>query len=283
MEGEPVMQGDAGRGFVPQRMPAPVVNISDSRSGWLGVAVIGMLVLQAFMMMLVAWRVLLPPAQVAPSAAVAESEAVQELQQRLDALQLDRATEERLAGQRELLDRVLDEVEVTPGGLVTSLEEERLENERLQTRLGAVTAGYEAVEQKKAERDEQVAELNQTIGTLIAEKTEIETFNKEETKRLEAKIAALSVEVDDLKTLADAADTEDQAADTGGGLTWTSILVILVVSVLMLAGITGCVFAWRRGRHTEEAYEAAMPSKDDDENRDDEREKEREPSGNAEE
>jgi cbb3-type cytochrome oxidase subunit 3 len=260
-------------------MPAPVVNISDSRSGWLGVAVIGMLVLQAFMMMLVAWRVLLPPAPVAPSAAVAESAAVKELQQRLDALQLDRAAEERLAAQRELLDRVLDEVEVAPGGLVTSLEEQRVENERLQDRLRAATAGYKGVEREK---EELVAELNQKIGKLIAEKTENKLFNEEETKRLEAKIAALSREVDELKTLADAADTEDQAADGGGGLSGTSILVILVVSVLLLAGIAGVVFAWRRGRRTDEEKQAAMPSNDDDENRDDERDKEREPTRDAE-
>jgi proteasome lid subunit RPN8/RPN11 len=277
MEGEPVMQGDAGRGFAPQRMPAPVVNISDSRSGWLGVAVIGMLVLQAFMMMLVAWRVLLPPAPPAP--AVAESAAVEELQQRLDALGRERLAEERLTAQRELLDRVLDEVEVTPGGLATSLEEQREENERLQERLQAATAGYKGVEREK---EELAARLHQKIETLTSEKDELQRLTKAQTERLEAQIAKLSQEVDELKTRAEDAGTEGAIDGGGGGLTWTSILVIVIVSVLLLAGIAGVVFAWRRRRPDDAFDPAAMPSHEDDENGDSEGGKQREPSPDAE-
>jgi proteasome lid subunit RPN8/RPN11 len=283
LEGEPVMQADAGRGYLPQRMPAPVVNISDSRSGWLGVAVIGMLVLQACLMMLVAWRVLLPPIPAAPAAAVAESEAIEDLRQRLDAMQLERSAEERLAAQRKLLDRVLDEVEVAPGGLVTSLEEERAENEALQDDLQLVRAGYRAITQEKVELDAKVAKLEQDLGKLAAEKTELERLNEAQIDRLNAKIAALNKQVDELKPRPEDTDAEAESNGAAGGGTWSPILLIVIASVVLLAGIGGVGFFWWRGRPTGDDDPLATASTDDDRDQDGGHEVEDEPHRDAEE
>jgi proteasome lid subunit RPN8/RPN11 len=263
-QGEPVMHGDADRGLRPQRMPAPIVNISEGRPGWLGVAVVGVLVVQVFLTSLVAWRLLAPPGQLAQPAAAAGQTQLQAFEQRIDALLRQRSAEERLAAQRELLDRAIDEVEIAPGGLVTALEQQREESSRLR----AAVAGFEAVEAEKQRLESAVTRLEgdrdrltKEIDGLRQRVFDMESSQRDELGQRDEEIAMLSRELERLNNPpedADAADEDDQAGSERGMFTKPWVYLVIGTVVVLIVAVAGIFVTWRRGPRAE-GEDVAMP------------------------
>lgn len=108
LEGRTAMPNDPRYAGVPGAYPTPIVQIAEPRSTWLQVAVLGMLTAQFLVVGLLAWRLLEPLGTTAVSPPA------------------------DLAAQRDMLDRIIGDLEVAPDGVVRSMELQRKENEQLQ-------------------------------------------------------------------------------------------------------------------------------------------------------
>ena len=128
-----------------------------------GAAVVGTLIVQVLLIMLVAWRLAMPPGQ--PSEAGLAATQLAALEQRLDALQQGQV-EGRLAAERAVLDRVLGEIEVAPGGLVSSLTEEQAENSRLRTGFDALQATHQDLQTKLKQLGDERDSIQQAVTRL---------------------------------------------------------------------------------------------------------------------
>jgi hypothetical protein len=97
--------------------PAPVVNISENRNSWQGIAVLGMMTMQFLLLMVLAWR-LLPPGG---DDAITSSD-VAAVEKKVDKLLAEREATDRARVQNEVLESVVAAMSDSPPGLVGKLE-----------------------------------------------------------------------------------------------------------------------------------------------------------------
>jgi proteasome lid subunit RPN8/RPN11 len=246
--GESAMPRDVDRGFPPQRMPAPVVNISEGRPGWLGVAVVGMLVVQVFLTMLVAWRLMVPAGAAGGSAPSATQ--LEDLTGRVETLVKQQQAAGRLAAERAVLDRVLGEIEVAPGGLVTALDEQQQEN----TRLRAALTGYGALERDHEDLQESLKDLKadrdllkKDLKQLNDRFAELDRSRKQSIRERDAEIASLSRKVRRLESGGDS-DAEDGEEAGPWWLSLTGLTVIIGSVLLVVAGVGWSISVARKKR-----------------------------------
>ncbi len=251
LEEETAMRGDTDRGYPPQRMPMPVVNISEGRPGWVGVAVVGMLVIQVFFTMLVAWRLIAGPGG---DGAAAPNVQLAELEKRVEKLAEKQEEARRLSVKQEVLDDVLRQIGEPDGPerLVSELLDEKEKN----TRLRAASVGYETVEKQNRELAKSLAESQakaENQKKQVDELTEDKRTIEEEVHEKERKIAKLEETIHRLKYPPSDGEGDD-AADAGQPAAWWYskwFWVIVAAGVLAALGIGGALIS-SRTRHWED-------------------------------
>ncbi len=212
------------RAFPPPHIPAPVVNIAEAKSPWQTLAVFGMLTAQFALLALLAWRLLLPLPGGMPSAAPA-------------------AASGPLQAEREALDRIIGELEVAPGGLVTELSEQRRQNDELRAANRGLHAELTVLDQRNEQAERRIGELverqavlEQDLGTL-----------REDNKLQRARIASLEQQL-------------EKSGTAGRATDWTFYIVGGVLVVLAAAGIV-VALGMRKGEG--EARGEAEPAEPD--------------------
>jgi proteasome lid subunit RPN8/RPN11 len=218
LEGRLIMTTDPRFG----PFPAPVVNVGEPRSPWQGLAALGMLTAQFVLLALIAWRLLSadhPPARVAALEGY--------MQQQVEA--------ERIEAEKELLDRVFQDLKGEPEGTVPSLMELKKQNDDL---LGDLRAQRVLV----SNRDGEITRLERKL--LAADNTQM---------RLQQALASLEAENDRLddenRTLqAEVKELEQAQAKEGDGgrrFGWPWIAATAAAAAAAL-GVAAVVFLWRK-------------------------------------
>jgi proteasome lid subunit RPN8/RPN11 len=171
MEGTSEMASDPrSRGFAPPHIPAPVVNIADSQSPWQSLAVFGMLTTQFVLLALIAWRLLLPITGGPPSAPPAN----------------------QLQAERQILDRIVGDLEVAPEGLVTELSEQHRQNDELRAANRGLHAQLTVLDQRNEEAQQRIGKLVERQGVL---EKDLGTL-REDNRLQRARIASLEKQLD---------------------------------------------------------------------------------------
>jgi hypothetical protein len=260
--GEPAMRQEADRGYAPPRMPAPVVNISEGRPGWLAVAVVGVLVVQVMLTMLIAWRLITPPKEVAGAAGAAPTP----LEERIERLLDEQAAARRLAVKEEVLDQVMGEITDSPKGVVSALSEERAENRRLREGYDALTLKKDVLETKFNQAQREGKELREELDRIQARLAKLDREQSDTIRGQEKEIAALNREIRLLKNPEGAAD-EDVDGDAGGGWFFNAWMVTLVCAgaLILVTAIVAVANAWQRRREEDGEDPAAERLSADDE------------------
>ncbi len=125
---------------------APVINVSQPpQQPYQGVAVLGMLTIQACLLMLIAWKMLAPPAV----AVSGKDEQLVKLEKKIDAINQQDEVELRMEAQRRVLDQVMTELKGEPRGVATALEEREKANLELRNALRGQDALNRSLEQQK--------------------------------------------------------------------------------------------------------------------------------------
>ncbi len=191
LEGKLPMPNDPRYSGLPSGYPPTVVQVGESKQAWMAVAVLGLLSMQFLVLALLAWR-LLAPDTVATAPAGAEPSAGAEM-----------------AAERSLLDRVIGQLDVAPGGVVQELEAQRRKNEELQSsNLGLLAQVRETARSKEqTERALQAAsdknrQLQADVETLKAEQAAV----RRQLSHLQERLALYEQPVEDAE--ADAPDAE---------------------------------------------------------------------------
>ena len=112
--------------------PWPVTGASDPRQAWFGLAVIGMLAMQFFLLVFLAWRVLVPGDEAVALGKGPDGRSASEIEKRENALGELEAKSQEVEAQLQVLDRVVEQLgSGTPDGLVDLLKEKVQENKIL--------------------------------------------------------------------------------------------------------------------------------------------------------
>jgi proteasome lid subunit RPN8/RPN11 len=232
LQGSKDMPSDP-RTFGPFSGGAPVVNISQPQSPYQHVAVMGMLTIQLCLLVLLAWRLLAPPA--APPAG--ESPELAKVAKQLEALATLTESQRQREAEAVVLDKVLKELHGTPQGLVQNLTQREQENAALQ----AAILGQNALAEKQ--RNELLALKAETATTtkqLLTWKDDYKQLKESHDKQ----IASLKTELKKYKP-AEKSDDGDTASALASNWTWYWIGGALVA----LAAL-GCVAATMSIRQT---------------------------------
>ncbi len=243
LEGKQVMATEpSGRPY-----PTPVIHLPEQRPGWLAVAVFGTLAMQVFLMLLIAWQLLLgSPAPQVDSASGAD--AVATVEKRLDELVAEnRDVVARSEAQRELLDEIIGEVEIAPEGLVASLQDERDENRTLRTSLRANAAVFEQFEQTNERlasslgRMEQDRDsLKERLGRTQDELAELKRSHQREIGQLKADLARLTD---------DSAPSDNEQQESKWWSTWWGIAILALAGIAVVAVVAIALFGRGLGRN----------------------------------
>ncbi len=260
LEGKANMAQDPRFGGYPAPYPAPVVNIADRGGAWQAPAVFGMLTLQFCLLALLAWRMVLPTADAESIAA--RDQTLEAIEQRLDEIAAIESAQAQLGAQREILDRVIGEINVAPQGLVTALEEERRRIEELEAAVSgqlAVAREKEAsLEREKILRKQEKAGLQARLADLERKRDDIAARNK----TLNSYVAKLEERLEQYEPKEETAAEEETA---GGEKTdWTWYVVGGVAGVLLLGGAAAWMLASRgEGEPTFDEEPPAANQKED--------------------
>jgi proteasome lid subunit RPN8/RPN11 len=241
LEGEATMASDLRRGGYAGAYPAPVVNIADRGGAWQAPAVLGMLTLQFCLLALLAWRLLAPATDA--DALAARDKKLDAIEKRMDELVAIESAQAELGAQRQLLDRIVGQVDIAPQGLVSALEDERRRIEQLEAAVsGQAALAREKTAQFERERilrRQDKNDLDGRIATLESERDKLKQSNKK-----------LSENLDDLETrLAkyEPEEPEKKEAEDGEGeeTDWTWYIAGAVAAVLLVGGALAWMFASR--------------------------------------
>ncbi len=209
LEGKTAMPNDPRYSAVPGSYPPAVVHIAETRQTWLSIAVLGMLMMQFLVLALIAWKLLFP-AEVAQTAAV------------------ERRFSE-LAAERELLDRVIGNLDIAPDGVVQTLEEQRRKNEELESVALGLDSHIRELKKSQAVADREHEKLQAKTAGLLT--------------RLDRLVAEKAEARDKIKTLAEKLKEYEQveeAEDIGTVWGWMKRWKWYLTggAILLLAGIT---------------------------------------------
>jgi len=262
LEGEFDMKTDSSHSGYPGLAgpyPAPVVNVSEQRPGWMGAAVLGTLVIQLCLMLLIAWRLIVPTT--APSPEAEPPKEIAALQERLDELGRTEQTAAQLAAQREILDHVIGRVEVAPEGLVASLQQERERNEELRAAL----VGFGALEEENRSLHSKLTDVKKSRTALSDQIDRLRTEMDQLRKSQSREIAKLTAELKELKgqetaATKEATDQKDDEPTDGKGpsTSRTAVMVgVIVAAVAAVLGIGVIMFLKRRRKDDESPEEEA--------------------------
>jgi hypothetical protein len=248
---EAAMRGETDRGYPPQRMPMPVVNISEGRSGWLGVAVVGMLVVQVFLTMLVGWRLMVPPGG-ADVASPADSQ-LAALEERVEKLAEQQQDGRRLSIERDVLDRVLDRIGDPdgPDRLVSELTAQSEENEILR----AASMGYDSLEKQNRDLTAQLDELQGKAEGLEKKVDKLLVENRKYDNEALSRDKEIAKLIDELDELKNPSSDSDDAADTQQNEGWLYnkwVWILGGAGVLAALAIGGALVSSRSGRWDDE-------------------------------
>jgi proteasome lid subunit RPN8/RPN11 len=244
LEGETIMTAERSRGGYPPdadlRLPQQVIHTIRPQLGWIGAAVIAMLVLQVCITLLVALRL-------GPPTAAAEPAPRQEPK-------VDLARREQLLAAREaVFDDLLGQVEVEPDGsldLGTLVEEHRqLRQQADQWAQTQLLLGETArwIDQDRKALEAEVAELTASGQELAARNEELDGRIRKLDSALEAERKASEEKLSQLaKQLAEATGGGGEEEGSTGGWHWT-YTVAAAASGLIL-GVLAAVWVLRR-RH----------------------------------
>jgi len=219
LEGKLPMPTDPRYSGIAGGYPPTVVQVGEARQTWLAVAVLGLLSMQFLVLALIAWRMLVPPPAAgtqpaAPPLAAAE-----------------------LAAQRELLDRVIGQLDVAPAGLVDELEQQRQRNEELQSSNLGLLAQVREVnksQQVAEKRAQTLTSKNEQLSSTIERMREERRVARGELDQLKDKLAQYEQ------------PAGEEGTDSGGGVTgWLVrwkwyvggglVLLVLAVAVALVA------------------------------------------------
>jgi proteasome lid subunit RPN8/RPN11 len=249
--GEPAMRQEADRGYPPQRMPAPVVNISEGRPGWLAVAVVGVLVVQVMLTMLIAWRLISPPGQ---TAGTTDGAAPTVLEERIERLLDEQAAARRLAIKEEVLDEVVGQIADSPERVVSALSEARADNDRLRSGYDAMSAKNKQLETNLNQTEKDRTKLEKDLKRISERLEKIDREQKGTIREQDKEIASLEREIRELKGPEDAADSEEDGDGDaeGGWFSNTWIVTLISAGVLTLVAVFVVLATSRRGRTDED-------------------------------
>jgi proteasome lid subunit RPN8/RPN11 len=229
--------------------PAPVVNLVDSRFGWQGLAVIGMLGAQFLLLVLLAWQLFLAPSSIGRGSGGAPAQAMAAAMDQRDRTADMELRSQQLEAQAQLLDRVVGQLSSgSADGVVRAMQEAQQENERLradarvyrslEAKVKAenekLTRALDASETEAKRLSDRVAELQQTVSQF--ESTE---------KDYQQQIAALKRQLQP-----DAAD-EDADEPLLGGVVPRTWLWGIGAAVVVLIAVGATALLARRRADTE--------------------------------
>lgn len=198
--GVDAMPGDPRQHY--SGMMAPVVNVTQPGSSqYQNLAIIGMLSIQACLLMLIAWK-MLAPAEVATKG---KDEQVAKLEKRLEAIDAQKDQELRMAAQTAVLDRVMTELKGEPRGLVNALEEREKNNAELRAALRGQDALNAKLKEEKEKAELSLANKNDKLEREQAATKE----TAKQLKEVEAKLAALQTKFEEAT---ESKETEKAAA-----------------------------------------------------------------------
>lgn len=247
IEGVPVGAGS--------RIPQQVIHTIRPQLGWIGVAILALLVLQLVITLLIAFRSGAPTSADLQAAFVARSDQ-DEREARLD------RRETRLAAREAAFEKILGHVKVGPDGKidVASLVDEnrdlRRELDRLRKTdlvLGELTVRFQHIDKERKELAANIKNLQGDLEKLTASRDEERKAAQKEIADLkgqlakaESKKAEIPKPVDDgtTATVSDSSRTPDEVTDPG--LSKWTVAVLVVVGML---AIGAGVVVIRKGMH----------------------------------
>jgi proteasome lid subunit RPN8/RPN11 len=223
LEGRTTMPGDPR--YMPwaagQAAPSGAANV---QSVWLPIAILGSLTMQFLLVALLAWHLL-----AAPQPAVTEAVS---------------ASQQRQAGEREMLERIIQRIDVVPDNLVGVMTEQHEENESLTAaNLGLLAQvrelqrAVELEEQRRQSLSGEARDLRRALEIANQDKTR----QGDEIKSLNSQLAALNN--DDISAQDDSEEDEDIASLWKRVSPWKWYLGIGLVVIATLAAITAFVFS----------------------------------------
>ena len=173
--------------------PAPVVNISENRNSWQGIAVLGMMTMQFLLLMVLAWR-LLPPGG---DEAITSSD-VAAVEKKVDKLLAEREAADRARVQNEVLESVVAAMSDSPPGLVGKLEAEAERANKLEALVDASVLAQrqhvalrESLESDLDNARREKASTERTLENVRKSRDKIRDDKDAEIARLQEELAAL--------------------------------------------------------------------------------------------
>jgi hypothetical protein len=231
--------------------PAPVVNLIDSRFGWQGLAVLGMLGAQFLLLVLLAWQVLLAPAPEGrnppdPVSAGDPRDGVAEIERR----------SQEVKAQAQVLDRVIAQLGAgSADGVVRSLQEAQQENERLRADArvyrsleAQVNADNDKLSRELAASETEAKRLSDRVAELQQTVSEFESAEKD----YQQQIAALRRQLEPAEA---AEESEESWLGSLAPRAWLWGGIGVAVAVLIAVGATVAVSRRRAGTEREEGLE----------------------------
>jgi proteasome lid subunit RPN8/RPN11 len=243
LEGKFEMSGDPR---VRGPYPAPIINVAGQRQTWHDIAVLGLLAVQFCFLVLIAWRMMSPPAAQTPEGTQQQLALLKRSTEALsEARRRDAETETKI----EVLDQVMGRLDgAKQQGLVRSLAERTSEVEELR----ASVRGHQALEKQL---DDQLAGLQaelesaELFGKRVGEERDdlrndvsnLKSRNKlqrEKIATLEEKLASYESPPDDGETSPDDVETWH----------WAWIVLGAALVALVLGGCTAALLRGKKNR-----------------------------------
>jgi len=230
LEGQFAMSGDPRfrSGY-----SGPVVHVDGTQANWQNVAVLGMLAMQFCFLMLIAWRLMLAPADTGVSPPAEELAAIQASIDRLSQVQQQQADVE---AKTRILDGIVSQWPDTPEGLVGSLTEKESEIEQLRGNVRAHQAFEEKLDSQIKTTKSKLALAEYREESL---KQQIDTL-QEKMDQLQDREQEPKEEVDSLGNKL-ASDEADEGKGFLGSLHWTWIALGATLGALAVGGIVASV------------------------------------------
>ncbi len=237
LEGKFMMAGDPRYSGAAQfgPMPAPVVNISEQRNNpWQGIAIMGMLTMQFLVLVLIAWKLLAPPA----AADEKLTEQIAALEKKVDDVSAGQDRRSRLDVQGEILDALVARLEGGEKGVVLELEDLKRKYER---ELLAAEEKLDVYENLRKTKAALASDLTDARATSAARKKSLDD-KLEELAAANSKIKEHEREIATLKKELKGAEDGGADKESSSSISWWTIGIASgIVLVLLVAGVAAAI------------------------------------------